>query len=291
MALLRLPIEVLPEVLNGIIEETDIKSFALVNKHQRHPFRNEAVLRRAIRLGADPNTQGINWPIKARYFKLLPGLYLDEYGYCDLGRFRIHVFPLTMAARKGEPTILKMLLDGGAKVEACALYGMPPLDLAIMHGRSEAFLLLFKGSLSELGFEDVDGNGDDKKMYPLYLAAKYQRVEMVRVLLSKGAHVNVKNYEDRTPLGFAIEHGVLAGMLDWFVTLMDDYGVSSLVSTAAVEIARLLIDAGADPPRDGLLRPHAARLKRRFYDASPPRSKNKCSSPRRNPPRKCRRLA
>ncbi|PVH78177.1 ankyrin [Cadophora sp. DSE1049] len=307
MPLLRLPNEVLLEVLNGIVEEVDIKSFTLVNKRLYQlsidklyisdirsgenkalfwsvHHRQEATLRRAIRLGADLNVQEVEWP-SGLVSKLLPGVCVVQIGYWSFPRQHLRILPLSVAARAGDPAILKLLLDGGARIETCAAFDPTPLDLVIMGGNLEAFHLLFRGTPSELGYANEDE--DEVEMYPLHRAAQFHRVEMVRTLLSKGADVDVTCSSGRTPLWYAMRQGC-PGVFDRDLNLVEDHGLRFLIQPAMIETAKLLRDAGADRLGRILIYPHDSRPQGRTAVASNKNSKT--TSQRRNPPRKCRRL-
>jgi len=107
-----------------------------------------------------------------------------------------------------------------------------------------SLLLFFKGTPSELGYQGVDD--DEEDMYPLHLAAQYKRVNIVRTLLSRGANVDISSGDGRTHLWYAL-NGCPAGFFDRDVNLVVDCGLSFLLSSEAIEIEKLLRDAGADP--------------------------------------------
>ena len=70
-----------------------------------------------------------------------------------------------------------------------------------MEGRKQAAeMLLSKGS-------DVKARGSFDKKTPLHLAAKYGFVEIVKLLVAKGAGVDAKTESGKTALSLAIDEG------------------------------------------------------------------------------------
>ena len=168
MSLLRLPNEVLLQIQENIIEKDDIRHFALVNRRlyetlidqiylrdihsgeSRALFwsiyhSKEATLRRAIRVGAELNSQVVKWP-SGILLNLLSGLNpIELVCWTHPGPLQyLQIVPLSVAARVGDPAILKLLLEAGAKVEVCMEVHPTVLDLAVMGGSLEAFHLICK---------------------------------------------------------------------------------------------------------------------------------------------------
>ena len=125
-------------------------------------------------------------------------------------------------------------------------------------------------------------------MHPLHLAIQYGRVEFVRGI-KEGANADVLSGTGRTPLWYALKELYRAGIFDRNVNLVNSYAVDVSISPAMIEMAKLLRNAGADPLGHILLHPHDERLK--GHDFPPKGKKHKTNPPRRNPPRKSRRLA
>lgn len=95
------------------------------------------------------------------------------------------VYVLHWAAETGDLKIVKLLLDGGAKLEPKTHYDDTPLHWAAGKGHLEIVEELVKR-----GAKVNRKNGDG--MTPLHLAAQRDRVNVVKYLLANGADVNVK---------------------------------------------------------------------------------------------------
>lgn len=118
--------------------------------------------------------------------------------------------PLVEAAFSGNADIVKLYLDHGAKVNILNKVGESALFYA--SNAKVARLLIEAGD---------DPNRLAEWGTPLHSAARWERPEVIKVLLEKGAKVNIYGKSGESPLHYA--------------------------STA--EVARLLIAAGADPKR------------------------------------------
>lgn len=188
---------------------------------------------------------------------------------------------LQLAAREGRVPIVKVLLDNGADVN-------PALPWAAAHGQAEALNLLMGKRPSQAAVKTAlrvaagnghtrivealldsgaDVNASDEDSTPLMAAAKAEYPETVRLLLSRGAEVNVKQAKtawtalhsaahgvrttDRDPNGetvrLLLEKGVEVDARSRYIN--DGGGWTPLL--VAIEgrrpnVALLLIEAGAD---------------------------------------------
>jgi uncharacterized protein len=152
----------------------------------------------------------------------------------------------TAVKRGDRDAVEKMVRADPALMGAKDEHGTSALLLAYYHGKAEIAntLLSYRPDLDmreaatvgdaarirELGARDksrVNGFGDDG-FHPLGLAAFFKRPEAVRALLDLGADANLAT----RPAGFTPLHSAVA----------DDAG-----QTAAKEIVRMLLAAGADP--------------------------------------------
>ena len=162
---------------------------------------------------------------------------------------------LDLVTRYGTPDTLKLLIDGGADVNANGVHGMPPIFRAIDAGSPEKLLLLIESG-ADINSRDEDeytpllwslerGNkqsglwklliesGADVNVtngffYPIALAALQDDVEMATALLEAGADPNVRDGMRYAPLHRAVDND-------------------------NVEMATALLEAGADPNvRDGM---------------------------------------
>lgn len=108
------------------------------------------------------------------------------------------VTPLILAAGLEQHAIAKLLLDHGASIdESTDDYGASPIHFA--SGVEMTDLLLENGAL-------VD-EGDFSERTPLHWACWYGKVDTARLLVSKGADVNLVDTYGQGALAFASEHG------------------------------------------------------------------------------------
>ncbi|QDU71998.1 ankyrin repeat domain-containing protein [Mucisphaera calidilacus] len=134
---------------------------------------------------------------------------------------------LHLAASRGDTTIITQLLDAGAEIEVRDADGRSPLTNAAAAGHADALSLLIEREAR------VDAP-DNAARTPLHHAIRALSQGAVAVLLDAGANANhtiPKDPENHTPLHRCVAEG-----------------------EPALNIARLLLDHGADPaiadPRD-----------------------------------------
>lgn len=110
-----------------------------------------------------------------------------------------------------------------------------------------------------LNRHDIDLQARDSwKQTALHFAAEHGRVELVKMLLEKGAFVNVSNFEEVTPLLKAARHAKGDELIPLFiengadVTLRDEYGRNALHYLShrpdekknSVKLAKIFIEMG-----------------------------------------------
>ena len=143
---------------------------------------------------------------------------------------------LHLALQRAEVEIGRMLIGRGADVAAQNKDGVTPLHLALdLFGemKMEAVLMLIEDM--PVAAQNKDGET------PLHLASQYEEVEVVRMLIERGADVSAQNKEGETPLHRALEYG-------------------------NVGVVRMLIESGTDVSaqnKDGMTPLHLASLHRR----------------------------
>jgi ankyrin repeat protein len=129
---------------------------------------------------------------------------------------------LHLAGYFGIESIVKLLLDTGADVEAKDGNGQTPL-LWVAQGGNEAVvkLLLDAGA-------DIEAK-DSNDQTPLLRAAKNGHEAIVKLLLDKGVDINVENANGQTALLLAVhnEHSNVSQLLMMFEApeLDDSYGL------------------------------------------------------------------
>ncbi|KAF1332035.1 Serine/threonine protein kinase, partial [Globisporangium splendens] len=105
---------------------------------------------------------------------------------------------LQVACEKGRVKSVRSLLNEGACVNAVERYGQaPPISIATRHGCVDVLRLLLERGA------DVD-TVCDRGETPLFIATRQRDVRCVRVLIEFGATVNILSYDGQTPVSIAI---------------------------------------------------------------------------------------
>ncbi|MCP4134217.1 MAG: hypothetical protein GY754_24805 [bacterium] len=138
------------------------------------------------------------------------------------------------AAKKGDRTIMNMLLDIGIHVDTRDIEGLTPLSHALYNNQMEiARLLVKKGA--DVNVKDTYG------MTPLYWAIKAGNTPGAAFLIEKGASINIIDSYDKSPLLEALikgtqesarlllEKGAKVNLLE-AVLLEDEDTVSSILN-------------------------------------------------------------
>ena len=187
------------------------------------------VVKKLIEKGADIN-EG-RWSIsllyQATYFKHIDVVKLLIDKGADLNKANGNGTPITLASKYESPEIFNILLEAGADVNVTDTRGMTSLNMAIK--THEQWPWRFE-RLIKAG---VDVNKPDyQQSTPLFIAVHYNRVDMVKAILSNDNfnkdNFNKKNINHDLPFNYAIGRG--AGHVNY-------------------EICKLLLEAGADPNR------------------------------------------
>ncbi len=133
----------------------------------------------------------------------------------------------------------RWLVAQGADVNARDRYGRTPLHEQALDWRGNIDVLV------ELG-ADIEAR-DRRGATPLSRAAGAFRTEAVRALIGYGADAGARDDDDRTPLGSALANCQNANIVD------------------AADVARALLDAGAERPADADKRVRAIGRSFEFY--------------------------
>ena len=110
---------------------------------------------------------------------------------------------LIEACENSSPEQVKKLLETGANVNARNDSENTPLHIACnsVDPNIEIIkLLLGKEGVDVNVQNDSDGLFNDGEETPLHIACRYSNAEVVKLLLDKGANVEIQNQEDNTPL-------------------------------------------------------------------------------------------
>jgi FOG: Ankyrin repeat len=176
---------------------------------------------------------------------------------------RLGATPLYLAAVNGSAPMLRLLLDSGADPNLTVLsHSETPLMFAARSGSVEAVRLLLDAGA------DFEAKDDYRGATPLLFAAEQNHADVVRYLIERGANPNArtKTVVEEGRRGPALPTGGLSGLMlaareggietvkvlleaKALVNQQSAEGHTALlaaIQNANVEIAGLLIDAGAD---------------------------------------------
>jgi ankyrin repeat protein len=135
------------------------------------------------------------------------GYGIDERSKCDFGS---EYTPLHYAAANGSIRAMEFLLERGADINAGAGGGQTPLQAACGlfytpfrpgEGSSEAAIYLIKRG-ADPSLASLSG------FAPIHDAAAYGRLDVIKLLLSKGIDINVSNKTIGTPLHYAFPFAI-----------------------------------------------------------------------------------
>ncbi|MCA7010493.1 ankyrin repeat domain-containing protein [Wolbachia endosymbiont of Tribolium confusum] len=109
---------------------------------------------------------------------------------------------LHFAASSNKFDIVKFLLDKNANIKAKDVYGNTPLHVAAQYD-SKLEIVEFLLDKNASGINDVNNNGST----PLHVAIQGNKSSTVKFLLNKGASIQVKDKDGKTPLDLAKQEG------------------------------------------------------------------------------------
>ncbi|MGA8027726.1 MAG: ankyrin repeat domain-containing protein [Bryobacteraceae bacterium] len=175
-------------------------------------------------------------------------LLLDSGARTDL-RYRDHdQSVLAIAASRGNPQVMELLLSTHADVEAVDANGNTPLDEAVLHGQATAVSLLLSHEADAKRVHLVDGRG------PLHEACIKGFAAMVKPLVDAGADPAQRDRFGETPLDLALAYknaSVVSALLHLGLSLNEsetaaEGAMESAVLRGQTEIAKILIASGFD---------------------------------------------
>ena len=181
--------------------------------------------------------------------------------------------PLSSAAQAGQTEVVKLLLahgakdEGGAAIVAAYVQGHAQIEELLERGATRPrnpkvvqrllFAAINKSDLSRFRSLLDAGSSDKDELLSYLVSQEVAPIEMVRLLLGKGARVNQKsNY--MTPLMHAADKGhveVLKLLLAKGAQVNDRTYEGTALTLAAgrgnLDVVRLLLEAGADVSQQG----------------------------------------
>ncbi|MEH1793746.1 ankyrin repeat domain-containing protein [Nostoc sp.] len=162
-----------------------------------------------------------------------------------------NVSPLHRASATGCLDICELLIAHGADVNAVGEHGTTPLHLATKFGHQNITELLLNCGANVNAL-------DESKSSPLFEAARLHHLNVVESLLSHGAEVNLTDDQSWTPLLRAFQHSGNDEIVRVLVTCSANVNVKGFRGESPLHIAvaqgnknivKLLLDRGA---REGL---------------------------------------
>lgn len=158
--------------------------------------------------------------------------------------------PLHYAARAGRVDLARVLLEGGADVNAANDRGVTPLHRAVqVDGKAVVDLLLETGEGAAVDARDEQGRT------PLHWAATYPRPAILDRLIAAGGDVAARDHRQRTPLHHASEWGQVQ-VIERLIEAGGDIEARAALGMTPMHVAArhgraeavaALLEAGGDP--------------------------------------------
>jgi ankyrin repeat protein len=155
------------------------------------------IVRRLLSHGADPNAR-LKAPLLARQ---------HNSGDPNLGE---GASPVMRAARSGDLALMRLLLDAGADVTLSTRAGMTPLLFATAPARRKTDKTAIE-AISLCLDNGADINGVDANGQTALHLAVTQADSIVSYLAERGARLDIKDRQGRTPLDIALGAGDAVG--------------------------------------------------------------------------------
>ena len=151
---------------------------------------------------------------------------------------------LRVAVANQELNATKHAIEIGADLESRNGNGQTPIHIAAGNGDLKMVRMLVAARVN------VNARIENRSaiVTPLHLAAERKDCEVVRVLLAAGTEPDLKSYQGRTPLFYAVSNGDTESIRLLLEYNADPRGLlNKAVVTCIPAIVQLLISKGADP--------------------------------------------
>lgn len=163
----------------------------------------------------------------------------DVNGVCD------GETPLYAAAQRGDITLIRLLLDRGADVNALPVHG-GLMDTALAEAAQAGDVIMTRLLLSRGA--DVNA-GPQASLTPLAAAAMWHRKAMLRFLVSQGADVNAPSADGNTALLWASDKDEVGSVILLLahranVNVVNRAGHTALYFAGSGPVVRLLLRSG-----------------------------------------------
>jgi ankyrin repeat protein len=171
-------------------------------------------VKKALEAGANPSAMGPNsGALHCAAFnghETVVTLLLEKGATLD-AKDKQSYSPLHLAVSRGHVSITEQLLNAGAEVDVLTPQNGTPLHIAAASNYPAVLPVLIKGG-ANLAAKDVNG------LTPLAAAASLGNVEIVRVLIEAGADVNTEDVGKDTPLIKALRQLYSVRIGNWIYT-------------------------------------------------------------------------
>lgn len=162
--------------------------------------------------------------------------------------------PLGVAVLKQQKEIVDFLIKRGAKIDTLSIRGTTPLISATRTGSLELVQLLLKAGASK-SINHINNYHN----HALHYAVAAERIDIIELLLSYGADINLKNQKGYTPLELAVNNQLVATVdflikkgakIDTIGNTIDNLDNTLLIiaindKDASLEMIERLLEAGA----------------------------------------------
>ncbi|XP_044746875.1 rabankyrin-5-like [Coccinella septempunctata] len=222
--------EGLVEIVNYLLSKNvkvDAKNDVGVTPVQRAALNGHLeTVKALIRAGADVNSSNMNgncaleWACETGREEIVKVL-IQNGADVNVRDYANNFAPINYLAKHGYIGILRIFLENGADVNVTTKDGLTPLLYAVEGRHLEIVDLLMQQDGIEVNRSNIHGTT------PLHGASMNGDVEIVRLLIMKGADLDCRNLEGMTPLHFACKHGHEA-----VVDLLIEHGVSIHAETS-----------------------------------------------------------